>query len=108
MEDLDADKRAPNAVAAAFTAMLPSHAVGLILTHNYHKSCYETVERYTLFYQFRDDEWVSPEQRDMAIRTGEIWECQWYPNTPVVFRRLAACELGALLAALADIDRRDG
>lgn len=78
----------------------PEHKASLTLTHNQHKDYYETVqqaiESKTHGY---DDCWVSDEQRLKAIDTNECWTLQWYPNTPVGFCLLSACDMDVLLAA---------
>src|SRR5271166_1215561 len=76
----------------------PEHKVGLYLTHNEHKCYYQTVEQYSAECD-RDDDWISPEQRQKAIRQDSVWVLQWYPDTPVGFYRLLACDLSELLAA---------
>lgn len=79
----------------------PRHEASLHLTHNDHKTVYQTVQ------QSIDDEshgygkdcWVSEEQKQKAIETNDCWILQWYPDTPVGFHILAAADLDALLAA---------
>ena len=89
-----------NAVQS-FLRKLPEHECELSLMHNQHKSCHQTVEQ---FWNERlnqgsvsVEDWVSVEQRDKAFATNEMWELQWYPNTPIGFNRLFACDLEALL-----------
>jgi len=54
----------------------------LVITHNEHHTSYETVESYL----DRDERIeITKEDRDECIRLGEIWEIQWYPNTPISF-----------------------
>ena len=43
--------------------------------------------------------WVSEEQRQKAIATDSVWELHWYPDTPIGFIRLLACDLTALVLA---------
>ncbi len=47
-----------------------------------------------------DTGWVSPEEREKALETNSVWECHWFPRTPVVSCSLKASTLGALLEAL--------
>lgn len=80
----------------------PKHACELSLTHNRNRSYYQTVEE-----MVRDDnlgDWVSDEQRQKAIDTNEIWELQWYPDTPIGFCCLWAADLDVLLAAAQEDD----
>lgn len=74
----------------------PRHECGLFLTHNEHRNYYETIEQ---MYD-RDginDGWVSEEQRLKAIREDNVWELQWYPDTPIGSYCLLACDLDVLL-----------
>ncbi len=76
----------------------PRHAASLTLTHNDHKTNYETVAEYCEGgHWMPDDDWLSPEQKAKAIATNEMWEMQWYPDTPVGFCKVAACDLDVLL-----------
>jgi len=79
----------------------PKHEASLHLTHNDHKSYYKTVAQCVANgddHGYREDEWVSPEQKQKAIDTNECWTLQWYPNTPVGFNILSAADLDVLLA----------
>jgi hypothetical protein len=70
---------------------LPKYDVTLHITHNEHKSYYESATQYLNRPEgvgiggFRPDEWTSREDFDAAIAQDSIWEIQWYPNTPVGF-----------------------
>ena len=83
---------------------LPAHACGLYLTHNRHRDYYETVEELLAKVDHIDDEWASPEARQRAIDTGELWELQWYPRTPIGSHSIMAPTLEELLAFAADIE----
>ena len=72
----------------------PRHEAGLYLTHNEHKGVYETVEQ---FYSNHPFDWVSEEQRLKAIAENSVWSLQWYPDTPVGFYKVLACDLDVLL-----------
>jgi hypothetical protein len=78
----------------------PKHDASLHLTHNDHKSVYETVQEYRETREVEDHEWASAEQRDKAYATGELWELQWYPDTPVGFYVLYAADFDALMDAV--------
>ena len=77
----------------------PKHEASLILTHNDHKSVYDTVQQAIDqgSHGYTDDCWVSPEQRQKAINTNECWMLQWYPHTPVGFCLRSAADLNVLL-----------
>ena len=78
----------------------PDHAVSLHLTHNEHKSYYQSVEQAIADenHGYTDDCWVSDEEKQKAIETNDCWILQWYPDTPVGFHILAAHDLYVLLA----------
>jgi hypothetical protein len=73
---------------------LPKHAAALFLTHNDHKSVYESVEDH--FGHLDDGGWVSPEERLKAIELDSVWELQWYPDTPIGSYYVAASSLEAI------------
>lgn len=89
---------------------LPKYDVTLHITHNQHKSYYETVEEYLNRPEgvgiggFRADEWVSREDFEAAIAKDSIWEIQWYPNTPVGFCVAYGSTLENALAAASQDD----
>jgi len=82
----------------------PRHEASLHLTHNDHKSCYLTVAQAVESgdHGYKDDDWVSEEQKQKAIETNECWTLHWYPDTPVGFCLLSAADLDVLLAAATD------
>lgn len=77
----------------------PSHNASLHLTHNEHKSYYQTVAQMIdeQDHGYSDGCWISDEQKQNAIETNDCWTLQWYPDTPVGFHILAAADLDALL-----------
>ena len=85
-------------VAAELLKLLPLHECELMLSHNPHRSSYESVEAWELSAGASSD-WVSTEERDKAIATQDFWELHWYPDTPVGFIRRCAHDLAMLLAA---------
>ena len=78
----------------------PEHDAGLFLSHNEHKTYYETVEEFVA--EGTPLEWVSEEQKRKAFATNEIWVLQWYPNTPAGFNILAAADLDVLMEAVGE------
>lgn len=66
--------------------MFPRHECGLHLTHNNHKDYYETVEQYFENPWMNGD--ISTEEKQKMIDTNEVWELQWYPDTPVSFYKV--------------------
>jgi len=81
---------------AKLAERFPRHDAGLYLTHNEHRDVYESVEQY---HAGSDDKWVSEEQRQKAIAENNVWRLQWYPDTPIGFYELLACDLDVLLEA---------
>lgn len=84
----------------------PPHAAALHLTHNDHKSYYQTVAESVgrQDHGYRDNDWVSDEQKAKAIQTNDCWTLQWYPNTPVGFNLMSAADLDVLLAEAGKIE----
>lgn len=65
-----------------FLALLPAHKCELIITHNGHRNSYVSVAEYVA----RNDgpeNFVSQEDYELAIKGDELWEIQWYPETPI-------------------------
>lgn len=84
---------------------LPSHKAGLYLTHNQHKDYYEKIEDHLQEYPgFDDDNFVSAEDRQKCIDTDELWELQWYPETPVGFHKVCGSTLDVVLTRAMEID----
>ena len=83
------------------TLKWPSHKASLHLTHNQHLAYYMTVEEcmHQGDHGYREDDWVSPEQKQKAIETNDCWSLQWYPETPLGSCILVAADLDILLAA---------
>lgn len=79
-----------------FLALLPVHSCHLQLSHNEHRVCYESASDYANE-RFRLRAWKDDEAKARAIATDEIWELQWYPNTPVGFRLVCAPTLPELI-----------
>lgn len=78
----------------------PKHKCGLFLTHNEHKDYYQTVVQRleTSEPDFVDDD------KQKCIETDELWELQWYPNTPIGFYHIGAPTLERLLELAATYD----
>jgi hypothetical protein len=74
----------------------PEHKCSLTICHNPHKDVYETVVQY----EGEDPVWASAEDRAQAIATNELWEMQWYPETPAGFVRVYAATYEGLRAAI--------
>lgn len=87
--------------------LFPRHLT-LSLSHNEHQANYETVAEYCHHRQIDSAQWVSEAERLKAIETNELWEPQWYPDTPVGFCLKLAADLDALLAWAGEYSRATG
>jgi hypothetical protein len=67
---------------------LPKHNGELCITHNEHKSNYQTVKEYVG--EHGPDFWASHEEMHKAINCNEMWSILWYPDTPVAFCKVSA------------------
>ena len=79
---------------------LPKHKCSLYLTHNEHKSCYESVTDYYI----RGEEFVSPEEYQKCVDTDNVWSLQWYPDTPVSFFVIRAASLESIEAKIKELN----
>jgi hypothetical protein len=72
----------------------PEHKCGLHLAHNVHRDVYESVEGY---YPDAED-FVSPEDWQKCIDTDDVWELQWYPDTPIGYHRVVGSSIELVMA----------
>lgn len=82
----------------------PKHKCGMMLHHNGHITCYETVAEAIASGNYDDEDWVSDEQRQKAIETNECWSISWYPHTAVGFYTFLAADLEPALKAARELD----
>jgi hypothetical protein len=71
--------------------------VHLHITFNEHAVLYQTMVEYLESLPDEPD-WVSAEERQKALDTNSMWECQWYPVTPVGSCSVAASTFEVLMA----------
>lgn len=83
---------------------LPKHNCELLITHNPHKGNYETVEELIFNRDLTDDYFVSKEEMDLCIKHNELWEVQWYPDTPVGFHLICGYTLESVLNKANELD----
>jgi hypothetical protein len=77
----------------------PEHKASLYLSHNEHLGNYDTVKEQIWDEDYyADDDWVTPEEKQKAIDTNELWTLHWYPDTPVGFCLYHASTLEALMS----------
>ena len=86
---------------------LPEHKCSLSIVHNRHKDYYETVEEYLDSIEDFYDLFSSEDSLTKCIETNEIWELQWYPETPIGFEAIAAPTLLDLLLFAYSMDSSD-
>jgi hypothetical protein len=81
--------------------LFPQHKCSLTLAHNNHKDYYTTVEQAieSEDHGYRNDDWISKEQKQKAIETNDCWTIQWYPETPIGFVLMSGADLDVLLEA---------
>jgi hypothetical protein len=65
---------------------LPAHKCSLTITHNAHKDYYDSLPGY-LEGSLKD---IDPSDLREIFDTGELWEIQWHPDTPVGFCKVYA------------------
>lgn len=74
----------------------PPHKAGLHLEHNQHRNYYEPLGEHLADDMFKGA-FATDEERALAIATDELWTLQWYPETPVGFRFMAAATWDGLM-----------
>lgn len=84
---------------------LPRHNASLTISHNQHKDYYKTVAEKLAGLKHIGIDWISEEDKRVAIETDELWEMQWYPNTPIGFHLCMASSLEILLELALKIER---
>lgn len=82
----------------------PKHKCGLYLSHNQHKDLYETALHRIEYSNLDVDDFISKEDMQKCINTDELWELQWYPDTPIVFYRVAGSTLEIVLNRALEIE----
>ncbi len=75
--------------------IFPRHDITLYLTHNQHRSYYQTIEEYVS--DMNLDNWINEEEKTAALASQDFWELQWYPDTPIGSYCLLAHNLDNLL-----------
>ena len=88
------------------TPKLPHHACSLVIEHNPHKGTCETVESWV---QFRDskDAFENVAEYNHCVYTDELWEVQWYPETPNGCYLAAASSFGGAIERALQMEREN-
>ena len=71
---------------------LPQH-VELMIRHQPHVGDYRSVVEWLEMVDALDVHEIEPEDRAEILRTGEVWEICWHPNTPVGSHSVCAATL---------------
>lgn len=85
--------------------------ISLMIQFNEHANNYQTVESWLKQEEERSYDgcapfdWVSPEERERAIKTDSVWVCQWYISTPIGSSSLAASTFETLMAGVNEARR---
>jgi|ERR1700722_3031451 len=108
-DDVAFDAALRSLLAQPVASVFPAHQCGLSLEHNENRNYYETVSVWAAGLEKCKSglKWISPEQRQKAEQTNEVWVMHWYPDTPVGFYCLAACDLEELLKAAQECSEGD-
>jgi hypothetical protein len=69
----------------------------LTLGYNDHSVNYQTALEAEQRGEFNHVEWVSPKEKEVALRNNTVWILHWYPDTPVAFCSIAGATLASCL-----------
>ena len=86
----------------------PRHKCGLFLTHNEHRDYYQSAQDFIendLESRECPPEWSTSTSRQCCIDANEIWELQWYPDTPIGSYCVVGATLEEVLEWAAEVDR---
>lgn len=88
----------------------PKHKYGLYLIHNKHKDYYQSSKDYI---EQREQNkgyhlnWSSETSREKCIETNQIWELQWYPDTPIGSHEVIGPTFEEVLAKALEIEENE-
>lgn len=85
--------------------IFPKHKCGLHLTHNEHRDYYTKIENYVT--EDHADAFKDDDAKARSVATDEIWELQWYPNTPIGFMKVSAPTLDEVLAFALEVEAQE-
>ena len=75
----------------------PEHKCSMTVTHNRHLDYYETVEEALSTGTFNPEDWPDAAELEKSKQTGDVWELQWYPHTPIGFNFVCAATFDRVL-----------
>ncbi len=79
--------------------------LSMSIDHNNHKNFYQNIETYFSNYDFFKD-CISQEDLKICIEKDELWELQWYPNTPISFYKVISYSLERCLELANEIESK--
>lgn len=84
----------------------PAHKCSMTITHNYHRDMYQTVAQWVQELESRGGEiqWKDDAAKQRSIETNQMWELQWYPDTPIGFYVAAAPTFGEVIALALEME----
>ena len=77
---------------------IPEHKASFSISHNDHKDLYVKIEEG--IDHIDDDQWTDISEKQKALDNDSLWECRWYPDTPVAFIAVYASTLEAIVEYL--------
>lgn len=84
-------------VETLLRSLVRSEHGSLSIEFNQHAAFYETVEQALECETYQADAFVSDEERERSIATGNVWSIQVYPDCPVGFFLVHASTLQACI-----------
>ncbi len=80
---------------------LPPHKCGLYLSHNEHRDMYQSLAEFLADMESLRSEldWATETSKERCIATNELWQLQWYPDTPIGSYCIFGATLDEVLAA---------
>jgi hypothetical protein len=83
----------------------PKH-IQMLIHHNDHHGSYESINDYLSNFEWMI-ECVSPEDLVKCNELNELWEIQWYPNTPISFHKVISYSFERCLELALNIERKE-
>lgn len=72
----------------------------LTISFNEHADSRLTAEKAIEYGDYDRVQWVSAEEKALAVEMNSVWMLQWYPDTPIGSHTIAASTLVACLDAV--------
>ena len=79
-------------------SLLKGKYSSLTISYNQHAVDYtDAITAIRDGYTYTNCEWVSEEEKSLALLNNSVWEIQWYPDTPVGSHSVAGTTLNGCL-----------